>query len=463
LAVTGKRGLYRRAGMAVDRSLRRRWGGGRGLPLVLAAVIAVALSSSRAVRAEAGCGDLCLWYTAPAQSWRDGLPVGNGRLGAMVAGGAARDRITVNVDDLWDGGPGRYQPATAAREALPALRRALFAGEARLAAELAVDTQLASPRYPDRYQPLGYLDLVHMGLGEVTGYRRQLNLESGVASVSFTSRGVAYRRDVFVSAADDVIVIHLSASQPASLDLDIQLDRRREATITVPEEGPAYAFIRGRAGSEPQAGWAAMLDGWLGRQPPAGEAELPGPRFAAGVLLHNTGGQVGRKQQRLLLREADSATLLVAGATEQQDFETLNHVRDRLAGLAGRSYQELRAAHLAAYQPRFGRVALDLDPDPGPGSLPTDRRLQRLAEGNVDRGLLSLYFQYGRYLLMSSASPGSLPPNRQGLWNDSMLPPWGSAYALDGGLQMNHWGTWQVNLGESAVPLVDWVDILAQQ
>jgi len=430
-------------------------------PLLIAAACGPALGASLALGAEAPAptpdpdagvrftGEapppaepLSLWYRHPATEWVQALPVGNGRLGAMVFGGVTRERLQLNEDTLWAGGP--YDPVNpAARDALPEVRRLIFAGQYREADHLIGAKVLAQPLKQMPYEPVGDLLLTFPAPAGVGDYRRELNLDTAVAGVGYEAGGVRFTREVFASPADQVIVVRLAADRPGRISFTAGLATPQAATVRV--EGPDTLVLHGANGS------AEGVPGAL--------------TFEARVRVRAQGGRTVARDGAVTVSGADSATLLIAIATSYRRFDDVSGdpaalTRQRLAAAAEKSFAVLRAAHVAAHQALFRRVQLDL----GSGTAaprPTDERIRDFAAGQ-DPQLAALYFQFGRYLLLASSRPGGQPANLQGLWNESMHPPWESKYTININTEMNYWPAEPANLAECVEPLVALVMDLTQ-
>jgi alpha-L-fucosidase 2 len=380
---------------------------------------------------------LTLWYDHPAPQWDHGLPIGNGRLGAVLFGGVQRDRLQLNESSLWMGGPkDRDNPEALAH--LGEVRRLLFAGQPREAAVLAERKLMGRPSRLESYQTLGDLRLQFDQEGEVTDYRLELDLESAIARVRYREGGVRYTREVFASAPDQVIVVRLTADAPGRVSFSASLDRSQDARSAV-DGNDRIDLVGGLAGGR-------------------------GLAFRAGLEIMAEGGRYEPFIERIAVEEADAATLVLAAATSFRGDEPKELVERHLAAAVKKPYERLKADHVADHQRLFRRVDLRLGPGRAASApqLSTDRRLERVKKGERDLGLEALYFQFGRYLLIASSRPGGLPANLQGLWNDSMSPPWDSDYHLNINLQMNYWPAEVTNLAELHEPLFDFLDSLRE-
>ena len=338
-----------------------------------------------------------LWYRQPAADWNQALPIGNGRLGGMVFGDTRNERIQFNEDTLW----------------------------------------LGSSREMGSYQPFGDLLLTDPGTGAVEGYRRELDLGQGIASIAFTRDGVGYRRECFASAVDQVLVVRLSADRPNAISTRIRLTDTHQATIAA---GADYLSATGRLSN--------------------------GLDYEARVLIQIEGGTLVAGTDALEVQQADAATIILAAGTSfANDVE--RHWRGdppnkgvlaQATAAAAKSYADLRKTHVEDHQRLFNRVCLDLG---GAPVSPTDERLVAYRAGTADPALEALLFQYGRYLLMGSSRPGDLPATLQGIWNQDLKPAWYCAYTTNINVQMNYWLAEPTALPECHEPLLDWIRTLA--
>jgi len=403
---------------------------------------------------------LSLWYRAPAsdrpmdppratgqganQEWVRALPVGNGRLGAMVFGGVVHERLQLNEDTLWAGRP--YDPVNPdGREALPEVRRLLAAGQYREAATLVSEKVMAKPLAQMPYQTLGDLALTFPQVASVENYRRHLDLVTATARVSYMSSGVAFEREVFASWPDQVIVVRLTANRPGQISFEGRLQTPQRASI---EATDGDLVMRGVNGD----GRGSTADG----RPMTGAL-----RFEARVRVVATGGTRTSSGGAVAVRGADAVTLIIAAATSYRNYGDVSadpaaRVASALTSASRKTVDALRATHVRDYQRLFNRVSLHVGPS---ATAPTDERVRGFAAGR-DPGLSALYFQYGRYLLIASSRTGSQPANLQGIWNDSMSPPWGSKYTININTQMNYWPALSTNLAETMDPLTAMVSDL---
>ena len=381
-----------------------------------------------------------LWYAQPAVKWTEALPIGNGRMGAMIFGGVADERIQFNEDTLWTGHPHDYAN-TNALQALPKIRELLAAGKNKEAGWLAKSNFLGTPARQKAYQPFGDLHLHFFGVDQPTDYRRELNLDSAIASVSFRANGATFRREIFASYPDQAIVLHFTADKAAQISFSLQM--------TSPHTNSETHLLR------PDT----LVLG--------GQVETDGLRFESRVRVVNSGGQIVTNGNFITVTNAEAVTLYLVASTSFKNFQDISADPARrcerdLKKVSARGFDAVRAAHLSDYQHLFSRVQLDLGRNDR-GLLPTDERLKQVKLSGLtnDPTLASLYFQYGRYLLISSSRIGGQPANLQGLWNDQLDPPWESKWTLNINCEMNYWPAEVCNLGECHAPLFGLIDDLA--
>ncbi len=378
-----------------------------------------------------------LWYLQPAAQWTQALPVGNGRLAAMVFGDPGREHLQLNEDTVWSG-ERRDRSNPEAPQAVPEIRRLLFEGHPAEAQALADRSMISIPRALPVYQTLGDLWLEFGVESDPGSYRRELDLDRGVAAVEFTSGGVRYRREVFASAPRHAIFVRLSADKPGSISFRASIDRPADATS---ESATGRLILTGQALPKSDNGERAT-----------------GVRFRAEVAASLIGGQMTSEDGYLDVHGADSVLLTIVAATDYREQDLAAACGRDLAAAQGAA-EALLAEHVADHQHYFRRVRLTLPADPEAAALPTDERLLRVQEGASDENLLALYFQYGRYLLIASSRPGSMAANLQGKWNDSLSPPWGSKYTININTEMNYWLAETTNLSELHEPLFDLMDL----
>jgi alpha-L-fucosidase 2 len=376
---------------------------------------------------------LSLWYRRPASVWTEALAVGNGRLGAMVFGGVTRERIQLNEDTLWGGGP--HDPNNPeALAALPEVRRLVFAGKYTDAHRLIGSKMMGRPLKQMPYQTVGDLLLTLPEVSEVTDYRRDLNLDTAVATTRYTAGGVRFTREVFASPLEQVIVVRLAADRPGRVSFGAAMKTLQKAEVKT--EGGDTLVMRGTGGD------AQGVKGVIG--------------FEARVRVVARGGRTEPGADTISVSGADSATLLVSVATSYRNYKDASAdpealAKRHLASASRKTFDAVRRAHVAEHRRLFRRASLDLGTTHA-ASLPTDERIRKFAAG-VDPQLVSLYFQFGRYLLISSSRPGTQPANLQGIWNEWMTPSWDSKWTININAEMNYWPVDSTNLSELAEPL----------
>lgn len=391
--------------------------------------------------------DLELWYRTPAVEWTDALPLGNGRLGAIVFGGIGREELQLNEETLWSGGP--YRPINP--EALPNLdkvRSLVFEGKYKQAQDLANAHLLGKPLLQMSYQPAGnlFIDFPHEAVPG--SYRRSLDLDTAISTTRYALLGTGihddaavFTRQSFVSAADNVLVLRIETNRPGALSFEAYFDSPQDGTETSEDED-RIAF----------SGRNFAKHGNQGRL-----------RFGVGIDLRLEGGTLARRGRRLVVRDATAATFVIDIATSFVRFDDVSGDPDTLLAerrriVAGKTYEQLREAHTRAHQRLFRRMQLNLGTERA--HVPTNERISQFGDGG-DPGLAALYVQYGRYLMLASSRPGGQPATLQGIWNKETRPPWGSKYTTNINIQMNYWLPDPANLSECFEPLVTMIEELA--
>ncbi|MBM4018860.1 MAG: glycoside hydrolase family 95 protein [Planctomycetes bacterium] len=375
-------------------------------------------------------GALVAWYRRPAARWTEALPVGNGRLGAMIFGGVLEERIQFNEDTLWTGRPHEYHHEGAAKF-LPAIRQLLTDGKQKEAEQLAMQEFMSVPLRQQAYQPFGDLRLRFPGHTVAADYRRDLDLDTAVAAVRYKAGDVTHMRQVFSSNPDGVLVVRLAADKRGSLAFTAAIDSpHKSAQVRV------------------AAGQLAL----------AGQVEDGGLKFEARLAAAAEGGKVAVKDDGISVEGADAATLILAAATSFRNYRDIGadpaaRCAAALAAAAAKPFDALLSAHVADHQRLFRRAAIDLGTT-DTARRPTDERI-RDAGKQDDPQLAVLYFQFGRYLLIASSRPGCQPANLQGIWNDQLKPPWDSKWTVNINTEMNYWPAEVTNLAECHEPLFD--------
>lgn len=379
-----------------------------------------------------------LWYDSPAENWNEALPIGNGRLGAMIFGGPARDRLQINEESVWYGGPrDRHNPDALTH--LPRIRRLLREGRIREAEDLARLSMTALPENQRHFEPFVDLELSMDHKSGITNYRRELDLERAMATVSYKAGQTTYTRQYFSTAADQVLVVHLQADTPSGLSFHVRLRRLGSGT--------RYSHYVDNL--EPQSDSCVFLSGG------SGGTDCPGPDWTAGLQVSASGGQVQRIGDRLLVSGADEAVILVGGATTFYHDDPHAVLQQQLERAGGKAIDQLIEDHVKDHAAFYSRTEMDLSPSAAMPSVdrPTDKRLQSVQAGDSDPDLAALYFHFGRYLLIASSRPGTLPATLQGIWNQEWLPPWDSKYTININLEMNYWPADVCRLSELNQPL----------
>ena len=386
-------------------------------------------------------GDLKLWYEKPAKQWLEALPVGNGRLGAMVYGNPNKECIQLNENTVWAGRPYRNDKAEA-KEALGDVRKMIFDGKYKEALDLVNQKMIGGP-HGMSYQTVGNLRLNFSGHENFTNYYRELDLEKATVSSRYTVDGVNYTTKVFSSFPDQVIIARISADKSGSINFSASMDR------------PGKVKVSSTASNE------LVLSGVSSDQ----EGIKGGVQFEAKVKIITNGGGVTSTDSTLTVSNANTATIYISIATNFKTYDDIsgNATEKENAYLKNalkKDYDQALKDHVADYQHYFKRVSLDLGVTDA-AKKPTDVRLSQFAKGN-DPQFVALYFQFGRYLLISSSRPGGQPANLQGIWTDQLNPMWDSKYTVNINTEMNYWPSEVTNLTEMNEPLIKMVRELAQ-
>ena len=397
-----------------------------------------------------------LWYNHPAEEWVESLPVGNGRFGGMLYGGVKHERISLNEDTLWSGTP-RDADNYEAIEYLDQTRRLIFEGRYQ-EAQTIIENHMLGP-WSNSYQAMGNIELEFKHGSDSLGYRRELDLQTALFKTEFTRSGVRFTREAFVSAVDQVMVIRLESSQPGELDFEASLNSPLNYSSF--KAAKDYIVLNGQAPSIVDPMHDQTEDSVI-------YEEGKGMTFQIHLKAIPEGGRVEVHGSRLVVKEADSVTLLISGATSFNGFDKDPFLNGKdpkklcvewLKAASQFSYSELRDRHVADYQQYFNRVDFELEAE-GRTDLPTDERIIALREGGKDDQLAVLFFHFGRYLLISSSRPGSQPANLQGIWNNMTRPPWTCNYTTNINTEMNYWPAEPCNLPEFHFPLFDLMEDL---
>ena len=383
-----------------------------------------------------------LWYNAPATVWEEALPIGNGRIGAMVYGNPLQEVYQLNEESIWSGYPQDWNNPKAAN-ALPQVREAVDRGDYAKASELWKAN--AQGPYTARYLPMANLMLDQLTRGEARNLYRELNISNALSTVTYEADGVKYRRTSFISYPDQVMVIKIAADRPQAVSLHIRLNSLLRYTVQTKGEktlilnGKAPAYVANRDYDPHQV----VYDDKRGKQ------------FKVQVELLPDGGHCEANDSALTVRNANEVVLLLSAVT---DFGNKKMTLKKCK----RPYQELLQRHTDDHQQLFNRLQLSLGTENlQKEALPTNERLKSFEQDPTDNGLTELYYQYGRYLLIASSRPGGLPANLQGIWNRHVQPPWGSNYTTNINTEMNYWPAEITNLPECFLPLSDFIGRLA--
>ncbi len=389
---------------------------------------------SSTLKSQSLPSDLKIWFNKAADNWNEALPIGNGRLGAMVFGGISTERLEINEESVWTGEE-RWDANHDAKKNLPKVRQLLFEGKYKEAEVLAQKGLLGQkPRNPAAsYQAMCDVYLNFGTQRSISGYRRELDIKEAVARVSYTANQVKYLREYFSSAPDQAIVIKLTADKPSSITLTTRISRQG-ANPSITSSGNEISF------SEHVGNGV-------------------GVKMAGRLRVIAEGGTVSSGGDSIRVEKANSVTIFLTGATNYFGADPLSVTSSQMTKVAAKPYSELRTDHIADYQSLFNRVSLDLGSSDG-SFFTTDARIAAMQNGYVDTDLIELYYQFGRYLLISSSRPGGLPANLQGIWADGMQPPWSADYHININIQMNYWLSEMTNLGELQEPFIDFIDAL---
>lgn len=367
---------------------------------------------------------LNLWYEQPASKWVEALPVGNGRLGAMIYGGKSTDHIQFNEETLWTGRPHDYSNEGAS-EYLGTIRELLWKGKQDDAEKLAMEKFMSVPLHQEKYQPFGDLWLEFGEQDSITDFRRELDISNAVCRTTYAAGGKRYTREYLASYPANLIVINLSSDSRRSISFDLKMTALHENyTVTTAEGNSLILGVKVKNGA------------------------LYGTSVAR-VLLN--GGKISSSDDGLHIENANEATILLSAAT---NFVSPNDVSGNpddlcmkhLEAAEGKSYKKLKEEHIKDYRGYFDRFTIDLGSS-GKENLPTDRRINEIPV-EMDNSLAALYVQYGRYLLLSSSREGTYPANLQGIWNDRLNPPWDSKYTVNINIEMNYWPAEVLNIAE---------------
>ena len=387
--------------------------------------------------------NLKLWYNQPSgKTWENALPIGNGFLGAMVYGNVANEIIQLNENTVWSGGPNRNDNPKALA-ALPEIRKMIFDGRHKDVEKLANEAFISKKSHGQMFQPVGNLNLNFEGQEKYSNYMRELNIENAVSKTSYDVDGVTYIREAFVSFSERVIVIHLTANKKGSISFS--------ANYTSPHKIKNFAISNSKD---------LEITGTTSDH--EGVKSLINFKGITRIKLDN--GKLEQTDNSLIVKNANAVTIFITIATNFNNYNDVsgNEVKratDYMNTAYRKSYETIKKKHIAAYQKYFNRVKLDLGTTPA-ADLPTDERLKNFRNTN-DPQFVALYYQFGRYLLISSSQPGGQPANLQGIWNNSLTPAWDSKYTININAEMNYWPAEKTNLSELHQPFLEMVKDLA--
>jgi alpha-L-fucosidase 2 len=405
--------------------------------LLLLSIVSIAILKLTAQNA-----DLKLWYNRPAANWNESLPLGNGRLGAMVFGTPALEHIQLNEETIWAGSPNSNANA-GAKDAIPEVRKLIWEGKYKEAEDMATDRIMARTNHGMPYQPMGDLYISFPGHNNYNKYYRDLNIGNALASVSYEADGVLYHREIFTSFTDQAIIIRLTASKKASISCNINITTALEKTSLYNEE---YGIVINGTSTthEKQSGKV---------------------RFQTRVKAKVTGGKFTARDGIISIENADDATIYVTIATNFVNYKDItgnpeSKCKDYMNKAFSNDYEKSKIEHIAFFKNYMDRVSLDLGVTDSIKN-PTNQRIADFAKG-FDPQLATTYFQFGRYLLICSSQPGTQPANLQGIWNDRLLPSWDSKYTTNINAEMNYWPAEVTNLSELHDPFLQMVKELSE-
>jgi alpha-L-fucosidase 2 len=386
---------------------------------------------------------LKLWYKQPSgNTWENALPIGNGRLGAMIYGNTELETIQLNEHTVWSGGPNRNDNPLAL-DSLAIIRQLIFEGKQKEAERIANRVIITKKSHGQMFQPVGNLQLAFEGHDQYSEYYRELDIERAVTKTTYKVNGITYRREALASLPDRVVVMRISASEPGAISF--------KAWFNTPQPNVAMATTPGKE---------LMISGTTMDH----EGVKGVVRFNGIVRLKPEGGDLNADDTSLQVKNADAVTIYISIATNYNNYQDVSGDENKRAleylnNAYPKSYSDILSAHVAAYQKYFNRVKLDLGSTPA-AEAPTDERLKNFNSVN-DPHLVALYFQFGRYLLISSSQPGGQPANLQGIWNHRLRPAWDSKYTININAQMNYWPAEKTNLPELHEPFLQLVKDLS--
>lgn len=374
-----------------------------------------------------------MWYDQPADHWNEALPIGNGRLGAMIYGGVEVEHIQFNEETLWTGEPRSYA-RDGASAYLNEIQQLLFKGKQAKATKLAMNNFMSTPLRQEAYQPFGDIYLAFEGHEEFTDYSRSLSLNNAVHYTTYKVGDVTYKREILCSYPDQLIAINVSANQPEALSFELWLDAAHEQK------------------------WIATV----GNSQQLKVSVKDGALFGEALLHIDTDGRLSEKDGKLLVEKSSYAVIYLTAATNYKKYDDVSNDpnainKDTFIQLGKKSFEQLKEDHLSDYQLLFNRFDINLGEN-DKTKLPVDKRIMNFGDESGDPQLISLYVQFGRYLMISSSRKGTYPANLQGIWNDNLKPSWDSKYTTNINSEMNYWLSEVANLSETHEPLFKMIE-----
>ncbi len=418
------------------------------------AMVALGCSTALGGAAETNSRDMVTWYRQPAQQWLQAMPLGNGMIGAMVFGGVPEERIALNESSFWSGRPHDYDDTNAFRY-FPQIRDLVFAGKFQEAEKMVNDHFYGSPKAQEAYQPIGDL-ILSFSETNYTNYRRELDMETGVATVSYRQGDAVITRETFVSWPDKVLVTRISSDKPGNVNfvarfkgpyLETSVAEKNSLVMDGQWKGPFPG---------PATGMAGLIAHTTGK----------GLRYEAALAARLEGGTSEATNSTLQISHANAVTLVMAIATSFVNYHDIGadptaRCQKILDAATDKDFAALHRRHAEDFSNLMDRVRLQIG-DASQNEKPTDERLRAVRAGGSDANLEALAFQFGRYILVSSSRVGGQPANLQGIWNEEILPPWGSKYTVNINLQMNYWPAEVCNLDECTPPLFGLIKDLSE-
>lgn len=386
---------------------------------------------------------LKIWFDRPATIWEEALPIGNGHSGAMVYGNPNEEHLQLNHHEFWAGSPYNNANPTAGRDTLQKVQRLITEGKYQEAQDMAQKNFVAQKVHGMPYQPPGDLFLTFKGHQNYTKLHRELDIQQAVVTSSYIVDGVEYKREAFSSFADGVIVLRLTANQVGKISFTARMSTQQKGSISAIANNMLSLFVTGR-----------------------GHEGIPGKINAQAFLkIKHEGGRAYSTKNEVVVEDANAVTLYISMATNFKNYDDLTDdpvsiAKSQLLKAEKKSYSLLITDHAKIYQKYFNRVSLNLGSSESI-HVPIDQRIKNFSNSN-DPQLVSLYFQFGRYLLISSSQPGGQPANLQGMWNPHVDPPWGSKYTTNINAEMNYWPAEVTNLTEMHEPLIQMTKELSQ-